>query len=345
MYKTLKLFSIILLAIITFSCGKTEKDPSGLFSLQTSNKKSQYPLGSAVKLVVNNTQNLEIGPIHFYVNDEKIDGNTLTLSNIKLGSKLIKAAFKYNDKLIVLKTSIEVLNNTPFKELKFEVVNTYPHDIGAYTQGLEFYKGELYESTGQYGKSSLRKVDYKTGTVEKNLKLSDKIFGEGLTVYNDKIYQLTWKSRIGFVYNPETFEQERTFRYFKSLQGWGLCNNGKKLYKSDGTPKIWTLNPDTLEEEDYIEIYTNNSQIKSVNELEWINGRIFANIYQKNGIAIINPTNGAVEGVLDCTELKNQVTQHDQLDVLNGIAYNPETQTIFVTGKNWDKLFEIKISE
>ena len=160
---------------------------------------------------------------------------------------------------------------------------------------------------------------------------------------NDEIYQLTWQAGIGFVYTPEDFKKIKTFKYKKSNQGWGICNDGKTLYKSDGTQRIWTLNNDTLEEEDFIEIYTNTSKINRVNELEWINGKIYANIWQKNGIAVINPETGAVEGVLNGSSLKNKVTQHPELDVLNGIAYNPETETIFVTGKNWDKLFEIKI--
>ena len=191
----------------------------------------------------------------------------------------------------------------------------------------------------------MRKVDYASGNVLKNTDLADGYFGEGLTVLNDNIYQLTWQEDTGLIYDVKTFEPKGVFRYDLSKEGWGLCNDGTSLYKSDGTEKIWTLNTDTLTEDSSIEVFTNKGKIPSLNELEWINGKIYANIYQRNGVAIINPETGAVEGVIDFTPLKELVTQHDGLDVLNGIAYNPLTKTIFVTGKRWDKLFEVTISK
>ena len=159
------------------------------------------------------------------------------------------------------------------------------------------------------------------------------------------MYQLTWQKGIGFVYSVNTFEKLDSFKYGNSKEGWGLCNDDDILYKSDGTEKIWMLNPETLVEEDYIQVCTNKGKIVGINEMEWIEGKIYANRYQKNGVAIINPKNGAVEGVIDFTPLKNKVKQHQGLDVLNGIAYNPKTKTIFVTGKRWDKLFEVEIVE
>ena len=175
--------------------------------------------------------------------------------------------------------------------------------------------------------------------------LGDQFFGEGLTVLKDKIYQLTWQKKTGFIYDLATMEQTGTFVYGSSAQGWGLCNDGEILYKSDGTEKIWTLNPSTLAEQDYIEIYTHQSKIKNVNELEWVDGKIYANIYQKDAIAIVDPASGAVEGVINLKGLQDQVTQHQELDVLNGIAYKGEPGILYVTGKNWDKLFKIRIVE
>jgi glutaminyl-peptide cyclotransferase len=203
----------------------------------------------------------------------------------------------------------------------------------------------LYESTGQYGESKLRKVDYKTGEVLQNVNLDKVYFGEGLTVLNDNIYQLTWQRGLGFVYDLNTLEKKSSFKYGQSKEGWGLCNDGKVIYKTDGTEKIWILNPETLVEERFIQAYTNKGKMSQINELEWINGKIYANRYQKDGVAIINPINGAIEGVIDFSPLKKKVTQHQGLDVLNGLAWNPETQTLFVTGKRWDKLFEVKIIE
>ncbi|WP_455170424.1 glutaminyl-peptide cyclotransferase, partial [Aegicerativicinus sediminis] len=212
-----------------------------------------------------------------------------------------------------------------------------------YTQGLEFDQDTLYESTGQYGESKLRKLNFETGEVYKEIKLDDSKFGEGLTILNNKIYQLTWRSNIGYVYDINTFDRIQTFTYHTSKEGWGLCNDGKMLYKSDGTDNIWNLNPVNLKEEGKIEVYTNKGRIESLNELEWVKGKIYANIYQRNGVAVIDPTNGAVEAVIDFSSLKEKVSQHPKLDVLNGIAYHPVRNTFFVTGKRWDKLFEIRL--
>jgi glutamine cyclotransferase len=341
--KLFNLLAIIFLGCLFSSCKQEEKDINKLFSIETTNNLSKYKLGETIKFNISNKNSLEIGAISYQINNIKINQDEFTFDTGKLGVKTIKASFGYNNDIVTIKKNIEILSNQKTKVLNFEIINEYPHDINAYTQGLEFYKGELYESTGQRGKSSLRKVNYKTGKVIKKIKLDAQYFGEGITFLKDSLYQLTWQSNVGFIYNPEDFSKIKTFKYTKSKEGWGICNDGTTLFKSDGTEKIWSLNKKTLEEEDFIQIYTNTSKIKSVNELEWINGKIYANIYQQNGIAIINPKNGAVEAVVNCNSLKKKVTQHKDLDVLNGIAYNPQTETIFVTGKNWDKLFEIKI--
>ena len=263
----------------------------------------------------------------------------MDLSTMPLGEKLIKAKVFYDDTFEVVLKKVIVVNAVAPKLYTYEIVNTYPHDITSYTQGLEFYNGELYESTGQYGESKLRKLDYKKGTVLKNINLSSAYFGEGLSVLNDKIYQLTWKEGRGLVYDVNSLEQIETFNYGQSKEGWGLCNDGQKLYKSDGSEFLWFLNPITLAEEGSLQAYTNKGKLTNLNELEWVNGKIYANRYQKNGVAIINPHNGAIEAVIDFKALRTKVTKHQGLDVLNGMAYNPQTKTLFVTGKRWDKLF------
>ena len=341
--KLVNTLAIIFLSVLFIACTEEEKDVNKLFSIETSAKKGKSSFGKAVTFSIINKKNHEISNLTYFVDDVKIDTPKFTFDSGKLGTKTLKATFNYNNDIVILKKEIEILAQHKPKVLEFEIINEYPHDINAYTQGLEFYKGELYESTGQYGKSSLRKVNYKTGEVLQKIDLDPKHFGEGLTILNDELYQLTWRENIGFVYNPTDFTKTKTFNYKKSNEGWGICNDGQLLYKSDGTEKIWTLNPETLEEGNYIQIYNNHSRINSVNELEWIDGKIYANIYERNGIAIINPTNGEVEAVVNCNSLRKKVTQHANLNVLNGIAYNPDTNTIFVTGKNWDKLFEIKL--
>ena len=234
-------------------------------------------------------------------------------------------------------------NNLVPTVYSYEIINTFPHDINAYTQGLEFYNDYLYESIGKYGKSELRKVDYKSGEVLKKKSINRKYFAEGITILNDLIYLLTWREKIGFIYDVEDFNIIDTFSYDKSKEGWGLCNDGENIYKSDGTDKIWKLNSNSMKELDYIEPRTNKRKIANINELEWVNGKIYGNIYGADGIAIINPENGVIEGVINLSSLKEKVTQHKDLDVLNGIAYNKYSKTLFVTGKLWDKLFEIKI--
>ena len=221
--------------------------------------------------------------------------------------------------------------------------NIYDHDITSYTQGIEFYGDILYESTGQYGESKLRALDYKNNKVLKNINLSSSYFGEGLTILNNKIYQLTWKEGRGLIYDLNKFKYIDSFNYGQSNEGWGLCNDGVNLYKTDGSENIWILNSKSQAEEGFIQAYTNKGKLTNLNELEWVEGKIYANRYQKNGVAIIDPENGAIEAVIDFKDLKKYVTKHNGLDVLNGIAYNKKRKTLFVTGKRWDKLFEVRI--
>ena len=337
-----KYIIVICLSLVLINCGDTNSSKQTSLSINTSVKSAM--LGDTLKLSVNNPKKLNIKDVSYQLDGKSITTNAI-LNDITLGEKIITAIVKYDDETETLTKAIKVFNNIIPPIYKYEIVNTYPHDITSYTQGLEFYNGELYESTGQKKESKLRKVNFETGEVLKNINLDDAYFGEGLTILNDKIYQLTWQNKRGFVYDVNTFERLSTFNYGKSKEGWGICNDGEKLYKSDGTENIWVLNPENLTEESYIQVYTEKGKIPSLNELEWIDGKIFANIYQRNGVVIINPKTGGVEGVIDFKPLIKLVTQHAELDVLNGIAYNSERQTIFVTGKNWDKLFEVKISK
>ncbi len=328
--------------VVLASCG--EKTRSNNFSIHTNAKKNEITIGETLEISLKNPKNLEITSVTYQIDDMTIE-IPYQIQDLRLGSHNLSATVNYGDNSENITTIIFVLNDQTPKIYSYNIINEYPHDITSYTQGLEFHNGELYESTGQYGESKLRKLDYKTGKVLKNINLSKEYFGEGLTILNDKIYQLTWQENTGLVYDVTTFEQTGSFKYGESKEGWGLCNDGKILYKSDGTENIWILNPETNAEEFHIQAFHNRGKVIGLNELEWIDGKIYANRYQLNGVAIINPKNGAVEGVVDFSPLKDKVTQHQGLDVLNGIAYNPETKTIFVTGKRWDKLFEVEIVE
>ena len=343
--KTYKLLTLITLLLLVMSCGSKSGQKQNYFSIQTNAVKGNISVANTLKLSLKNKKNYTIDSIVYKLNGKMIS-HTYDLKNHKLGKHPIEATVYFEgDEKQTTTSSITILNNTAPKVFKFKIINEYPHDITSYTQGLEFHDGKLYESTGQKKESKLRQVNYKTGEVIKNINLADEYFGEGLTVMNDKVYQLTWRAGVGFVYDLNTLERTGSFSYNKSKEGWGLTHNETHLYKSDGTEYIWLLDPATLSEESKIQVYTHKGKITQINEMEWINDKIYANRYQKNGVAIINPKNGAVEAVIDFSPLKNKVTQHDKLDVLNGIAYNPETKTIFVTGKRWDKLFEVEIIE
>ena len=342
--KVFKSLIIIFLASLMVSCGSNSGQKKNDFSITTNTKGQSISKNETLELKINNRKNRTIETVVYKLNGETIS-ETHKLVDVKLGKQTIEAIVSFNGETQTAIQDITILNDQSPKVYSYKIINEYPHDITSYTQGLEFFKGELYESTGQYNESKLRKVDYKTGEVLKNINLENEYFAEGLTILNDKIYQLTWKNGTGFVYNANTFEKTGSFKYGNSKEGWGICNDTKTLYKSDGTEKIWTLNPETLVEENYIQAYHNKGKVVGINELEWVNGKIYANRYQKNGVAIINPITGAVEGDIDFSPLKNKVTQHQKLDVLNGIAYNPETNTLFITGKRWDKLFEVEIIE
>jgi glutamine cyclotransferase len=348
--KNYNFLSIILLGITLVSCGDTKKGENTLFTFDISNLKEQYQPQEAIQLAISNPNSKTIDSIIYYANDKKIgskkgaDKLTFELKDQKLGYQNLKALVYYDGENSEATTRIELVSNVQPKLIKYTIVNTYSHDTTQFTQGLEFYKDTLYESTGQNGTSHFRKFDYKTGKVYKQVDLDKAYFGEGITILNNKVYQLTWTEKTGFIYNANTLKLEKTFPYDKDIQGWGLTNDGKYLYQSDGTEKIWRMDPVTQKMLDHINVYSGSSKIKAVNELEWINGKIYANVWQKDAIAIVDPATGAVDGILDMSGLRKLVHVTPE-DFLNGIAYNPKTKTIFITGKNWDKMFEIKISE
>lgn len=223
----------------------------------------------------------------------------------------------------------------------YEVVNVYPHDPAAFTQGLLFDKGQLYEATGLYGGSSIRRVDLATGNVLTMTTLPADYFGEGITIVGDKLYQLTWQEQTGFIYDKATFTPVGRFTY--PTEGWGMTYDGERIMMSDGTARLYFWDPATLAPIGMVDVYDDKGPVVRLNELEYINGEIFANIWQTDLIARIDPTTGAVVGWIDLTGLLPPADRTPSTDVLNGIAYLPEGNRLFVTGKNWPKLFEIRL--
>lgn len=223
----------------------------------------------------------------------------------------------------------------------YKIVNTYPHDPNAFTQGLVYENGVLYEGTGLNGHSSIRKVEIATGKVLQIYNMPDKYFGEGIAIWKDKIVQLTYQSKTGFVYDKETFKPLREFSY--RTEGWGLTHDDKYLIMSDGTPTLSFLDPNTFELVTRVPIYFRGSLVYNINELEYIEGEVFANIWETNDIAIIDPNSGTVKSIIELDGLLNNQDIRQKVDVLNGIAYDTKNKRIFVTGKLWPKLFEIKL--
>lgn len=226
---------------------------------------------------------------------------------------------------------------------RYRVVQTYPHDPGAFTQGLVLDNGRLYESTGLQGQSTLREIELVTGKVLRRHDLSARFFGEGLTVYQGRIIQLTLKSNVGFVYDKNTFELLQTFSY--PTEGWGITHDGQRLIMSDGTSTLRFLDPEIFAENGRIEVYDDNGPVARLNELEYIRGEIYANVWPTNYIVRIAPDTGQVLGRVDFTGLLDPSSITHQVDVFNGIAYDPENDRLFVTGKFWPYLFEVKLTK
>lgn len=328
------------------ACGGDPK-PSELFAIQIKGNTDQFKQSELIELSVTNPKNKSIESVSYFIDDVAIsmENGSTALNVSQLGNKKLSAKVKYDGGAAEISKNIKVLASKAPDIYTYEIINEFPHDKTAFTQGLEFYNDTLYESTGRKGKSSLRKVDYTSGKVLEKIDLNDTYFGEGITVLNEKIYYLTWQSGTGFIYDLDKFEKIDSFKYGKSKEGWGLCNDGQQLYKSDGTEKIWLLNPETLVEEGFIQIVTDKSVFNKANELEYVDGKIYANVWQKPSMMIIDAVSGAIEGVINFSGLEKKVTQHADLDVLNGVAYHPKRKTFFVTGKNWDKLFEVRFKK
>jgi glutaminyl-peptide cyclotransferase len=225
----------------------------------------------------------------------------------------------------------------------YTVVHDYPHDPGAFTEGLFYLNGFLYESTGLEGKSDIRKVQLDTGKVLQQRPIDAKYFGEGIIAWKGKLVELTWQSQIGFTYDLASFKPRASFHY--KGEGWALTSDGHRIIMSDGTPQLRFLDPTTLAETGRLDVTLNGRPLAMINELEWVKGEVYANIWQTNYIVRIDPANGKVTGVIDLSSLMAQEQAKGlQIDVLNGIAYDAAHDRLFVTGKLWSDLYEIKLT-
>jgi glutamine cyclotransferase len=339
---------IIFLAIGTMLACNSQKTPKTI-SFSSPEPGTLVSQGDSVELRLQIPEGNTVDSIVYLVDGEvigKSQGNTAFYFDTNgqgFGSKLI-AARHYQDGQSGESTSnIIIVPSSAPEQYAFSVVNTYPHDVKAYTQGLEYKNGFLYESTGLRGESTLRKVELTTGKVLKKIDLPANLFGEGLTIVGDKIIQLTWEEGIGIVYDLNTFDKLREFNYQASREGWGITFDGERLIKSDGTNRLYFLDKDTYQETGFIEVYNDKGAVDQLNELEFIDGKVYANVYTTDKIVIIDPLSGRVEGEINLIGLLPESHHTQDTDWLNGIAYDKEKDRIFVTGKNWDTLFEIKL--
>ena len=230
-----------------------------------------------------------------------------------------------------------------------EIINTFPHDENAFTQGLLFSGNDLYESTGLYGKSSIRKIDIESGKIKKSYTLPHNLFGEGIAIVNNQLFQLTWKSEEILIYNLSPFSHHKTVSFkhashMKKREGWGLTYDNHSLILSDGSDKLYFLNPSNLEETKVLNVIDHtNMPVKHLNELEYINGKIYANIWYTNTIVIINPDSGKIIGDIDLSQLTDGIK--DEHHIPNGIAYDISKDRLFLTGKHWKNLYEVKLKK
>jgi glutaminyl-peptide cyclotransferase len=233
------------------------------------------------------------------------------------------------------------------KNIPYTIIGEYPHDTASYTQGLEFYNGKLYESGGDYTSSLIQFGDAKTGKVIERTKMgTDKIFAEGITILNNKIYQLTYTTKQVFVYDVNNIKKPIQTLAWPFEQGWGLTNNGTDLLATISTDEIFTMDPTTLKVKSSVHVHDDNGPVQGINELEYVDGFIYANVYQTNDILKIDPATGAILGKMNFNsiDLRDKTDADHKPDVLNGIAYNKESKTFFITGKRWPKMFEIKLN-
>ena len=265
-----------------------------------------------------------------------------------LGNRLVTAQIFRKGELEEINTNIILRSNLVPHKYSYKVKQVFDHDTSSYTQGLEYQDGYFYESDGgntpETGYSSLRRVEPATGKVVQRVDFPHTFFSEGLTIVDDKIVLLSWQNNIGLVFDKSSMKQLSEFPYQNSREGWGLCSDDKRLYKSDGSNLIYFLNRENYREEGYIEVFDNNGPVDQLNELEMIDGKIYANVYTTNRVVIIDPKNGQVTGEIDMTDLLPAIYQYPDTDYLNGIAWDSKGKRLFMTGKRWAKLFEVEIN-
>ena len=358
----IKYYIVVILILGLFSCNNENNDEEIIKTdtIITENPKVElnnivvvsplngetYKIGEEIDLLFEINSSVKLDSVRYVVdgriihNGNKIDFKINT-DTFNVGMHKVKIRCFYNGESESKKSSVILKSDITPKSLKYKLINTYSHDIKAYTQGLVYENGFLYEGTGQWQESTLRKVKLETSELIQSYNLPSDVFGEGVVIVDDKIIQLTWQSQTAYRYNKNTFKLINTFNY--QTQGWGITNYGENVIMSDGTNKLHVLEPNFFTKLSEIEIYDDNGPLNQLNELENVDGNLFANVYLSNYVVEINPENGKVISKLDLTKLVPAGFENENDLVLNGIAYNKENNHFYVTGKRWPVLYEIEI--
>ncbi|MDN3551684.1 glutaminyl-peptide cyclotransferase [Mucilaginibacter aquaedulcis] len=338
-------------ALLAFGCHNSTTNTGGSYSISPE-AGATYKAGDEVKIKVSYPADAKVDSIVYMLDALKLgvgkdtSGISLKTDTIPLGIKVITAKVYAAGKDQDVTTNILLLAGKAPEQLTYKVEKVFPHDTSAYTEGLQYEDGVLFESTGEPGHSTIRKVDLPTGKILQQTKLGDQYFGEGLSVIGDKVVQVTYREKVGFVYDKVTLKLEKTFANNVGVEGWGMCYDGKKLYMDDSTNRIWFLDKDTYQQKGFIDVCDDQRQIDSINELEYIDGKIYANVYQTDTILVINPKTGAVLQRVDMKNLYPMSERPQDRDwgnnVLNGIAWDAKGQRLFVAGKKWPHLYQVK---
>jgi glutamine cyclotransferase len=354
--KKLYILSLGIITLLAFGCGDKDKGGQGITISPEMGK--TYNAGQPVSVKLNYPSDIKPDSIVYELDSVRFgsakDSATVVLKtdSLHLGSRLITAKIYQGGKSIDIATNFMLLAAKPPEELKFVLEKTFPHDTASYTEGLVYQDGILYESDGgrageSTGQSSLRKVDLQTGKILKAVNGDPKVFNEGIAIVGDKLIMMTYTERIGYVYDKNTLKLLSTFTNNVGKEGWGMCFDGKQLYLDDSTNRIWFLNKDTYKAQGYIDVCDDKEQKMEINELEMIDGKLYANVYQKNDILVIDPKTGAVLQHVDMTDLwplKDRPADFDSSDkVFNGIAWDAAGKRLFVTGKKWPHLYQVKL--
>jgi len=353
-------FCIITCQLFQWSCGNDNSNISNHnndSSAVTDNKTNLiinnpkhlalYTLGDKVDVRAEIPGGIKPDTVSILINNKPQEINKTSLSNsIKTdschtGKNNIQINIWSGGKQYLSDVTIILMSNMVPHKYSYKIIKTYPHDSKAYTQGLIFDNGFIYEGTGQYSESTLRKNKLQNNELIQSYNLHEDVFGVGIVIYKKRIFQLTWQSGIAYEFDKESFKLINKFNF--STEGWGITNLGNNFVMSDGSNTLYVLNPETFSEISRIEVYDNIGPVNQLNELELIDGMIYANVYQTDFIVIIEPSTGRVTGKIDCTSLLNKTKVKTRIDVLNGIAWDEQGKRLFLTGKYWPEMYEVQL--